>query len=74
MPVAGFRRAAVEMGLPGHRAGLLAARFWAQVSKEYQSKRRNLYHFVKFVEWPASRFATETDPIVIAFTTKSIWN
>ena len=38
----------------------------ADISKEYQIKAAFLYNFTKFVEWPASRFADESSPIVIA--------
>jgi len=38
----------------------------AEVSKEYQIKAAFLYNFTKFVEWPASRFADGSSPIVIA--------
>ncbi len=47
----------------GGRASCEAA---PEVSKEYQVKAAFLYNFTKFVEWPASRFSTNTSPIVIA--------
>jgi hypothetical protein len=37
----------------------------AEVAKEYQIKAAFLYNFVKYVEWPARRFAAEDSPIVI---------
>jgi len=37
----------------------------ALVSKEYQIKAAFLYNIPKFVEWPATSFATASDPIVI---------
>ncbi|MEO6474700.1 MAG: YfiR family protein [Luteolibacter sp.] len=37
----------------------------ADVSKEYQLKAAFLYNFAKFVEWPASGFATPESPLVI---------
>lgn len=35
------------------------------ISKEYKLKAAFLYHFAKFVEWPANRFANADSPIVI---------
>lgn len=35
------------------------------VSKEYQIKAAFLYNFTKFVEWPADRFGSAEEPIVI---------
>jgi hypothetical protein len=35
------------------------------VSKEYQIKAAFLYNFTKFVEWPADRFESAEQPIVI---------
>jgi hypothetical protein len=37
----------------------------AEITKEYEIKAAFLYNFSKFIEWPAQRFAAETDPIVI---------
>jgi hypothetical protein len=37
----------------------------AFVPKEYQIKAAFLYNIPKFVEWPATSFATASDPIVI---------
>lgn len=37
-----------------------------EISKEYQVKAAFLYNFTKFIEWPASRFPTDTSPFVIA--------
>ena len=35
------------------------------VAKEYQIKAAFLFHFTKFVEWPAEKFAETNSPIVI---------
>jgi hypothetical protein len=37
----------------------------AQITKENQLKAAFVYNFTKFIEWPATRFADETSPIVI---------
>lgn len=36
-----------------------------EVSKEYQVKAAYLFNFVKYVEWPADRFANAESPIVV---------
>jgi hypothetical protein len=36
------------------------------VSREYRIKAGFLYNFIKFVEWPADRFAHANSPIIIA--------
>jgi hypothetical protein len=59
---------------------LLAAMLWPVtplaaaepvVTKEYQVKAAFLYHFTKFVEWPAEKFATTNAPIVIGVLGRS---
>lgn len=37
----------------------------SEVSKEYQVKAAYLFNFVKYVEWPADRFANAESPIVV---------
>lgn len=50
--------------LAGLQIGLLPAR--AQPAPtEYQLKAAFLYNFIKFVQWPANTFATESAPITI---------
>lgn len=36
------------------------------ISKEYKLKAAFLYNFTRFVDWPASQFASDSSPIVIA--------
>lgn len=50
---------------------LPAAAARAEISKEYEVKAAFLYNFAKFVEWPASRFATAESPLVIGVMGKN---
>ena len=56
-----FRFAMLVLALTGGAVRASAA----EVSKEYQLKAAFLYNFTRFIEWPASRFATADSPIVI---------
>ncbi|PWU03934.1 MAG: DUF4154 domain-containing protein [Terriglobia bacterium] len=38
---------------------------WGQVADEYQVKAFFLYNFTRYVEWPAQRFNSPSDPLVI---------
>ncbi len=44
--------------------------FYAQTPKEYQIKAVFLFNFTQFVEWPASAFNNDTDPLVIGIIGK----
>jgi hypothetical protein len=52
-------------------AVILAFRTEAEVSREQQIKAAYLYNFIKFVDWPATRFESESTPIVIGIHGKS---
>lgn len=52
-------------------AGCCALTAQAQVSKEYQIKAGFVFHFAKFLEWPAESFADDDAPIVIGVFPKS---
>lgn len=43
----------------------LTAHAEVRSSREYQIKAAFLYNFAKFVEWPADRFAEESDPLIL---------
>ena len=51
--------------LSGPAGAWLAIGADTQVPKEYQLKAAFLFNFLKFVEWPASRFGSADEPIVL---------
>jgi len=52
-------------------AGAIPAHAEEPVVEEYQVKAAFLYNFAKFVQWPASAFATAQEPITICVLGKN---
>jgi len=46
-------------------SGMLSVKVEAQASGEYQVKAAFLYNFLKFVDWPAQSFASDSSPFII---------